>query len=441
MIKLFYISIQIIIVLIIGSLLLNSPFIVSFEFAKYIFSFSSVYFFIIFLLLILFIFLFQAFYFKLRLRISRYKLNKIALRNKRGYDSFLRGMIALANKDYKNAISETRNISKYMRDNPSLHLLLKAEIFKVEKNYDSLNKVYEEMTKNKEMENLAFRGLMEQYLRAQDYHHAFIYGIKLFNKNPYVEKIYDTLVVIISKTNNWHQLLDITDRAYTKKIIDKKTFQENKSIAFFEIAKIKQFSDIGDSLKLIDKSLKLRKGFPPYIKLYLEILLFNKKYNLVKKNLKKFWKESPHPEYKSLIAVLANNLNLENLELSKFIVNNQQNLESQILLVESSISSKKWSLARNQIKDLLDTNPRKEVCLLMAQIERGELNDTQKFNSWMFRSKSAPASNVWVCIISNNIQDSWSSVSSAGYFNSLEWKQGNMLNSDDITLKKLSYEN
>lgn len=441
MVKLFYISIQIIIVLIIGSILLNHPFIISFEFKKYIFSFSSISFFIILLSLFLFIFLFQSSYFKLKLSLSKNKLNKKALRNQKGYDSFLRGMIALANKDYKEAISESKNISNYINNNPSLPLLLKAEIFKVEKKYDALSEIYEEMIKNKDTENLAFRGLMEQYLRAQDFHHAFIYGIKLFNKNPYVEKIYDTLVIIISKTNNWHQLIDITDRAFSKKIIDKKTFQENKSIAFFEIAKIKQFSDINDSLRLIEKSLKLRKNFPPYIKLYLEILLFNKKYNLVKKSLKKFWRDNPHPEYKPVIAILANNLKVSNLELSKFIVNNQQNIESKILLVESSILSKKWPIARDQIKDLLDTNPRKDVCLLMAQIEQGELNDIQKFNSWMFRSRGAIDKNVWVCVISNNIQDSWSSVSLGGYFNSLEWRQGNMLNSEKITLEKLSYEN
>ena len=62
------------------------------------------------------------------------------------------------------------------------------------------------MLKNKNTENLALRGLMEQYLRAQDYHHAFIYGEKLFNKNPFIEKIYDTLINIIAKTNNWQQL-------------------------------------------------------------------------------------------------------------------------------------------------------------------------------------------------------------------------------------------
>ena len=103
------------------------------------------------------------------------------IRNKeKGYNAFVSGMIALANKDYKRAILESKKISNHLDDNPSLALLLKSEIFKVEKKYDELSVVYEDMSKNKHTENLGYRGMMEQYLRAQDYHHAFIYGGKFF---------------------------------------------------------------------------------------------------------------------------------------------------------------------------------------------------------------------------------------------------------------------
>ena len=39
--------------------------------------------------------------------------------------------------------------------------------------------------------------MMEQYLMAQDYHHAFIYGEMSFNNNPCIEKIYDSLTELI----------------------------------------------------------------------------------------------------------------------------------------------------------------------------------------------------------------------------------------------------
>ena len=442
MFKFFILILQITLVLILVLFLINNSFLISFEINDFIYSISSSYIFVVFLIFLLLIFLSLNLYFKLKFKYSKHKLNKFLVNKNKGYDSFVSGMIALANKDYKKAISETKKISYYLDDNKSLSLLLKSEIYKVEKKFDDLNLVYQEMMKNKNTENLAYKGMMEQYINAQDYHHAFLYGEKLFNNNPYIEKIYDALVNIISKTNNWQQLLFITDKAYTKKIIDKKVFQENKSIGYFEIAKIKRHSEIEDSLECIEKSLKLRNNFPPYVKLYLDLLIENKEYNHAKKYLKKTWNIKPHPEYKSIISDLAKNLNISQLELVKFITGNKtENEDSIILLVESYISQKKWDLARSQIMSLLDVNPKKKICLLMAKIEEGDTGDIQKTNSWILRSRNGKENNIWVCMISKKSQLEWSSISTGGYFNSLEWKQPFVISDMQNTNINIAYEN
>ena len=118
---------------------------------------------------------------------------------------------------------------------------------------------------SKKTESLGYRGLMEQNLKNQDYHHAFLYGEKLFNLNPSIEKLYETLINIVAKTKNWNQLITITDKAYAKKIIDKDIYQENKAIGFYEIAKIKLESNLNDANKNITKALDFKKNFPPFI--------------------------------------------------------------------------------------------------------------------------------------------------------------------------------
>ena len=433
MFRILSITVQTSIILILVLVVFNNSFIISFEIKDFIYSISSTYIFIPLLIFFVLIFLLQTFYFKIKFSFSKFITIKKLQNKEKGYNAFVSGMIALANKDYKRAILESKKISNHLDDNPSLALLLKSEIFKVEKKYDELNVVYEDMSKNKHTENLGYRGMMEQYLRAQDYHHAFIYGERLFNNNPFIEKIYDTLVSIIAKTNNWQQLLIISDRAFSKKIIDKKVYEENKSIGFFEIAKIKQLSEIEESLKYMQKALKFRKNFPPYIKLYINLLIQNKNYNLAKKSIKKAWNELPHAEYKESILSLAAHFEIEMLELVKYIVGaSYKSEETIILMVEAFIESKKWDDARNQIKDLLDVRPKKEVCLLMAKIEEGDSNDVQKINAWTQRAKDGAANNIWICTISKKSQQTWSSVSEAGYFNSLEWRQPIMLDSLEI---------
>ena len=433
MFRILSITVQTSIILILVLAVFNNSFIISFEIKDFIYSVSSTYIFIPLLIFFVLIFLLQTFYFKTKFSFSKFIAIKKLQNKEKGYNAFVSGMIALANKDYKRAILESKKISNHLDDNPSLALLLKSEIFKVEKKYDELSVVYENMSKNKHTENLGYRGMMEQYLRVQDYHHAFIYGERLFNNNPFIEKIYDTLVSIIAKTNNWQQLLIISDRAFSKKIIDKKVYEENKSIGFFEIAKIKQLSEIEESLKYMQKALKFRKNFPPYIKLYINLLIQNKNYNLAKKSIKKAWNELPHAEYKESILSLAAHLEIEMLELVEYIAGTSyKNEESIILMVEALIESKKWDDARNQIKDLLDVRPKKEVCLLMAKIEEGDSSDVQKINAWTQRAKDGAANNIWICTISKKSQQTWSSVSEAGYFNSLEWRQPIMLDSLEI---------
>ena len=433
MFRILSITVQTSIILILVLVVFNNSFIISFEIKDFIYSVSSTYIFIPLLIFFVLIFLLQTFYFKTKFSFSKFIAIKKLQNKEKGYNAFVSGIIALANKDYKRAILESKKISNHLDDNPSLVLLLKSEIFKVEKKYDELSVVYENMSKNKHTENLGYRGMMEQYLRAQDYHHAFIYGERLFNNNPFIEKIYDTLVSIIAKTNNWQQLLIISDRAFSKKIIDKKIYEENKSIGFFEIAKIKQLSEIEESLKYMQKALKFRKNFPPYIKLYINLLIQNKNYNLAKKSIKKAWNELPHAEYKESILSLAAHLEIEMSELVKYIAGaSYKNEESIILMVETFVESKKWDDARNQIKDLLDVRPKKEVCLLMAKIEEGDSGDVQKINAWTQRAKDGAANNIWICTISKKSQQTWSSVSEAGYFNSLEWRQPIMLDSLEI---------
>ena len=105
------------------------------------------------------------------------------------------------------------------------------------------------MIKYKKTENLGYRGLMEQFLRSQDYHHAFIYGEKLFNNNPYIEKIYDTLVNIVVKTNNWQQLIIIP--------------AGNSAVSFLnDVGSEVLIQVMGNTDYIPVKTIKLKNAFP-----------------------------------------------------------------------------------------------------------------------------------------------------------------------------------
>ena len=372
----------------------------------------------------------MAFYlfFRSRLLLSKYLLKNKYKKIKKGYLYFVDAMIAIANKDNKTAIKSHKKMFSYLKDDPSLSLLLKSEVLKIEKKFPELNNVYEDMIKSKKTETLGYRGLMEQNLKNHDYHHAFLYGEKLFSLNPNIEKLYETLVFIAAKTKNWNQLISLTDKAFSNKIINNNVLNENKSIGHYEIAKIKFDNDPKDALKNILKAIELKRDFSPYIKLHLEIYTtINDKRGLIKL-IRKYWNSNSTSLLRSIITkiLIQNNL-IETKFINDLVKNNLTSEESKKLLIYFAIKSSKWDIARKNISGMIGVNPSKEICYFMSDIELGANNDKQKSDAWMMRAENASIEDTWICRISNQAQDEWSTISNSGNYNSLVWTTYKML--------------
>ncbi len=419
---------QFLILIIALTFIFTNPFIVSLDIGNLKYSFSSNLFAIIFISFIFLLYLVFYLFFRSRLLLGKYFLKNKYNKIEKGYLHFVDAMIAVANKDNKTALKSHKKMVSYLKDDPSLSLLLKSEVLKIEKKFPELNNVYEDMIKSKKTETLGYRGLMEQNLRNQDYHHAFLYGEKLFSINPNIEKLYDTLIFIAAKTKNWNQIILLSDKAFSNKIISKNDLNENKSIGFYEIAKIKFDSDIKDALKNIIKALELKKNFPPYVKLHLETTVaLNDKRNL-KKLIKKYWSSNPSSLLRSIIIKILNDNDLTDIKfINEIIKNNAGEEESKKLLIYFAIKNLKWDIARENVIGMIGSNPSKDICYFMSDIELGENNDKQKSDAWIMRAENAKLENSWICRITNQSQEEWSSLSESGNYNSLVWSSPMMI--------------
>ncbi len=419
---------QFLLLIIALTFIFTNPFIVSVDIGNLKYSFSSNLFSVVFISFIFLLYLVFYLLFRSRLSIGKYLLKNKYNKIEKGYLHFVDAMIAVANKDNKTALKSHKKMVSHLKDDPSLSLLLKSEVLKIEKKFPELNNVYEDMIKSKKTETLGYRGLMEQNLRNQDYHHAFLYGEKLFSINPNIEKLYDTLIFIAAKTKNWNQIVLLSDKAFSNKIISKNDLNENKSVAFYEIAKIKYDSDIKDSLKNILKAVDLKKNFPPYVKLHLEIIAsLNNKRNL-KKLIKKYWSFNPSTLLRSIIIKILNDNKLTDLKfINEIISNNASTEESKKLLIYFAIKNSKWDIARENIIGMIGSSPSKDICYFMSDIELGENNDKQKSDAWIMRAENAKLENTWICRITNQSQEEWSSLSNSGNYNSLVWSSPMMI--------------
>ena len=428
MLRFIIISLQLILLLSISIFLVSNSFNVSFDIGDLSYNFSSNLLLIALVILILLVLLINFIYFKTKFVFQKYLYVKKFERMQKGYDFFVESMIALLNKDNRTALNSARKMKGILKNDTSLNLLLQSEILKIEKKSDELSDVYDLMIKNNKTKTLGYRGLMEQCLKQQDYHHAFIYGEKLFLLNPKIEKLYQTLLNIIAKTKNWNQLINITDKAYSNKIIKKEEANENKSIAFFEIAKIKMKSDSKEAINLIEKAISLKGNFSPYIKLYTQLLFASNNNTKAFRVLKKYWTQYPSSLLRRSITEVLKENRINEIEfIHRLISKNKNNEESKKLLIDFAIHSNNWSIARDNIVGLIGSNPSREICLFMSELELGEFNDIQKSEGWKLRANKAGSDYYWVCKFTNNPQTNWSALSESGHFNSLEWIQPKML--------------
>ena len=411
---------QILILLIFFTFVFSYPFSISLDIANLKYTFSSNILFGILIFFLFIVYIGNYIFFRSRLSINKFFLKNKYSKIQKGYQHFMEGMISIANKDHLNASKSLKKMSNYFKEEPSLSLLLKSEVYKIEKRLPELIDVYETMIKSNKTEALGYRGLMEQNLNNGDYHHAFLYGEKLFNINPKIEKLYETLIYICAKTKNWNQLILISDKAYYRKIISKKDLYENKSIGYYEIAQIKFQSDPKEATKNITKALEYKKNFPPYIKLHLEIISSMNNLSLLKRMIKKYWTQSPTNIIRSIITKIISENDLGNLTFVNQIINNNSNdEESKKMLIFFAIKNQDWDIARSKISGLIGAKPSREICLFMADIELGENNDKQKSDSWILRSEGSTEPNIWTCKITNKSQENWNSLSETGFFNSL----------------------
>ena len=143
----------------------------------------------------------------------------------------------------------------------------------------------------------------------------------------------------------------------------------------------------------------------------------------------KYWSTNPNPLLRAIITQIIISNKLENLNyINQVIKNNSDYEESKKLLIFFSIKNQEWNVARKNITGLIGSNPTREICLFMADIELGENNDKKKSDSWIMRSENSLAENTWICKITNQSQDEWSSLSRSGYFNSLVLSNPMMIN-------------
>ena len=207
---------QLLIIFSIIFLVTKSDYKIDFYWNGIIFTSTTSFILILLILIIIVILIIQRVYLYVRFSPRILKNNMQIRKYQKGIDAISKSITAIANNDNKELINQAKKIDYYLKDNP-ISLILHAESARKQKKYVIAENYYNKMLLDPNTKTLGLRGLLEQNIKSQDYHHALIYAEQIYNINAQLEWIYPTIIEIVVKTRNWQKMIEINNNAQYKK--------------------------------------------------------------------------------------------------------------------------------------------------------------------------------------------------------------------------------
>ena len=315
--------------------------------------------------------------------------------------------------------------AKFLNNTP-LKLLLDSEInnFYANNNdsLDSLNK----MLSHPETLLLSIKKLTSTYIQNGEIKNA-IKIIKMSPKSKNTPKwfFYTSLKLNIIQ-RNWEEVIN------SIKHIKKYTNINNSELKFIK-SRIFLFKAIeeykNDNKKLdfndINTSLKLDPSFPPAI-VFKAKLLYQKNESLGLQYIKKSWKKYAHMDIVNfLIKFYESKPKSALLTLTKNLTKtNKYNFNNYFILAQVALSSEAWMTARQALKMIPEKDWTKNIYLMMAELEKKEHGNTNKFNYWYDKSKNAYLDYSWGCTSCSYTSTNWELICpTCSNLDSIKWQQ------------------
>ncbi|MEG8099121.1 heme biosynthesis protein HemY [Candidatus Liberibacter brunswickensis] len=303
--------------------------------------------------------------------------------SEKGYKSLYKGLISIAAQNVPLARKMFSYISKHhvFNKEPLAHML-EVQVALADKQYNVVHEKLGMMLNIPLTKEFAIYHLYLESFRRSDFKSAKHYAeqaLKMYSDVPWA---IEAIVQYYAIEKNWSKAINCLDEH--KKIKNNKTYDKNKAILLIasslDNAKkgniIDSYNDAIESLKLCNNSIM---GSICAAK---SLISQNKK-SKAEVILEKIWKINPHPEIADIYTKILSKNPTEKLDKAlKLEKINNKSIESMLIVSKTSLEAGNIDLARTKAMLAMQANPRKEVFLLIAQIEQESSNNLNKIFYW-----------------------------------------------------------
>lgn len=343
-------------------------------------------------------------------------------RRERGRNALSRGLVAVGAGDVKLARRYMTEARRYLPHDPATHLLA-AQTAQLGGDRAAARLAFEGMLKNSETRLLGLHGLHVEALRegeAAAAHHYAEEAVKEAANLPWAAR---AVFAHAAATGDWERAAHLLTRNGHNGLVDKPESRRLRAVLLTARALEIENGEPEKARTLALEAHGLAPDLVPAGAVAGRLVARLGDVRRATKVLETTWRKSPHPEIaEAYAAVRSGDAARDRLKRMRALAALQPHeIEGDIALARAAIEAREFAEARGLLKGVLERQPSRRACLLMADLEEAEKGDMGRVREWLGRAVRAPADPAWTA--DGVTSEHWAPVSPVtGRLDAFEWK-------------------
>lgn len=347
-------------------------------------------------------------------------------RERKGYQAFAEGMIALASGEPRTAMSRATRAERLLAQ-PELTTILTAQAAQAAGDTRKATEAYKTLLSDPRSRFIGIRGLMQQKLAEGDRETALKLAEKAFALKPKHKETQDLLLDLQAESSDWAGARATLGAKLRAGHIPKDVHRRRDAVLALQEARA--IIDDGSNVEAREAAIAAHRLSPdlvPAATMAARSYIAKGDPKNATRLLKKAWEHAPHPDLAAAFAeIVPDETPTERVKRFRTLTSvRPEDDETRMLLAELNLAAEDFPAARRALGDLPTRHPTRRSLAIMAAVERGEGADEAVVRGWLARTLTAPRGPQWVCDKCQNIHSEWTPVcGNCGGFDTLSWRE------------------
>ncbi|NPD20148.1 heme biosynthesis protein HemY [Alterinioella nitratireducens] len=343
---------------------------------------------------------------------------------RKGYEAFADGMLALASGEGRLAIRKAERAEGYL-NRPELTNLLVAQAAEMAGDRAKATETYKALVQRDATRFVGIRGLMRQKLEVGDTETALALAEKAFVLRPQHGEVQDTLLQLQAGSENWTGARATLAAKLKSGSLPRDVHKRRDAVLALAHARdALAAGQIEEARKDATEANRLSPDLVPAAVMAARMAIEEGKPRVATKVIRKAWDKAPHPDLAAAFAEIEPTESPEE-RLKRFRVlfsKHPDDPEVKLLKAELNIAAEDYAAARAALGDLAETAPTARSLTIMAAIERGQGAEDHHVRAWLAKAVTASRGPQWTCEACGHVHADWHPVCEhCDRFDTLAW--------------------